>query len=233
MAYGYASRYATARRYSKYGRAKKYLYARGARKIRDRDGSRGGESSSAYGQAVARRAKANKPSVYRFTRSFNGAVLSATSTNFAFEYMLSQLPAYTEFTSLYDEYRIIGATLHFMSNVTNAPVGASAYIPRIWVANDLDANGPSTAVGFLERPDHVVKSFSRDFKYYCAYPRVAKEYYRSPTTSAYGAGGKGTWLDCAAPDVPHYGTYCLLEGVPAAWSGQVYCTLDVEFKGVR
>lgn len=180
---------------------------------------------------------ANRP--HAFVRGYEATALTDATTYFEFEYNLANIVAVTEFSNLFDLYRIKKAVVTFIplqntaeASVVTGPAYKAAAIPTLWKVNDTDGDGPATALEFLERGSRPI-SLAKTVTHTC-YPRIAKTVYNTPT-SAYGLGKKNVWINMADTSVPHYGTYCFLDNVTSGsyWNCKVYVQIFFECKGIR
>lgn len=170
---------------------------------------------------------------HRLVRTFQANDLNAAGAT-AYVFSLQNLPNYTEFTGLFDQYCITGIQFHFVPNQVDAETGsATAGLTQMWICNDLDAGGPTSTAEMLERPNAKLLTFNRPRKWYLRGPRVADEVYRSVSTTAYGPGKRNKWLDCAYVDVPHYGTNVVITDIAANTTITVYCKVYMRFRGMR
>lgn len=171
-----------------------------------------------------------KRNVYHFKRSYSTAVEIGASAGFANFYggvatiAFNQLPNYTEFTNLYDEYRINCICFKFApliraTNVTFADsnIGAAQkytsnlgwYTPKFhWVRDYDDAGAPTAVTQLQEYQTYHTRDFTRPIKVKC-WPAVSVPVYKTGIAFGYGSKFK-QWIDCAHPDVPYY---CLKFGV--------------------
>lgn len=142
------------------------------------------------------------------------------------------VPNYTEFTALFDQYRIDGVDVSlspgfnannladsgYVNTGTGAYTGAAfweAYgIPCIGAATDLDDVG-NTVITDLQQYDtfRYVKLgqagapiLVRKFR-----PRPAIQYYNTAISAAYGTGDNGPFIDCSSASCPHYGLKMALD----------------------
>jgi len=147
---------------------------------------------------------------------------------FAYSFDLTQLPNYTDFTSLFDVYRInqVVVTFMFQGCVNNtADTYFSAVLPRMITTTDVDDATLPTAssAGWDELCEYQTSKIRQVgngaqslFKYRIK-PHVTTEVYKSAITTGY-APKKGVWLDCGNPDIPHFGLKGLIN-VPTANTG--------------
>jgi len=134
----------------------------------------------------------------------------------AMSFALDQLPAYTEFAALFDQYRVEKIDLVFSTRLdpSNSSAAAQSWFPRLFtlVDND-DTSVPSGADELRQsarcqlaivKPDSFVK---RSFV-----PQTLATVYNSGVSSGY-ALSNNTWLDMAVPSIPHYGMKYAIENL--------------------
>jgi len=151
-------------------------------------------------------------------------------------FTLDSLPNYTDFTNLYDEYRIKAVKVYFVPKQNSNTQGASAAyseVPTLVSAIDYDdATAPTTVAKMMEYDTTRIhgcadKSYTRIFK-----PNVSLAAYSGAFTSY--AQREDQWLDSDSAGVKHYGLkYALLNayaGGNNVWSCNVYATLYIEFR---
>lgn len=178
------------------------------------------------GKAVRKFGKAllynNANFAYRIKRTATGTTsqyyfvsnASATGPVFkAWSFSLDQVPNYTEFTNLFDSYKIDKIVMRFMPvhaqniSMTQNQSGATATIshPRVYTVLDYDDDSVPTSVGELTQYSGCkVRLAGKQFKLIFR-PKVAMQVYRSAVTTAYANPDKQVKLDCAYADVPHFG----------------------------
>lgn len=164
----------------------------------------------------------------------------ATSYSFA----LSQLPNVSEFSNLFDQYKITGAKLSLTPALTEgivSPLTSSAATlgySRVHSVIDFDdATFPTSEDQLLEYGSHKstapFQSHSRFIK-----PKVLHEVYRSAIATAYSPRSS-SYLDMAYTDVPHYGMKVWVSapntpgGTAGSVSYKVYQTLYFTCKNTR
>lgn len=94
-----------------------------------------------------RRVVKNLGNVHHFKRTLIGtSINTATSTTFgAYAFSLAQLPDYTEFTNLYDQFRINKVLVKLVPNVNSAEAGATQRLPQVHSVLDYnDSTAPTT-----------------------------------------------------------------------------------------
>jgi hypothetical protein len=141
--------------------------------------------------------------VHSFKRSFplNVINFSTVAPVFATGYLtLDAFPNYTDFTSLFDSYRILQAKVTFVPLAKGNAVG----LPFYTVIDYDDAATPSST-GEMFQYDTLQISSTNDLTERVFYPRVADAQYTGSTFTGYGRGEVGKWIDSASPNVQHYG----------------------------
>jgi hypothetical protein len=148
-----------------------------------------------------------RPQVMTFTRSVLLGNISATNveTTGAYYFTLDSLPSYTDFTSLFDQYRIAQVTVRFIPVV--APFGASttaALLPDLHTVIDYDdAVAPATVDVMRQYGTHSVAPNQVYFERVLT-PRYAVASY-SGTFTSYSLAPVFTWIDSNSPSVQYYG----------------------------
>ena len=170
--------------------------------------------------------------VYRYSRyalPLTREPISGSEYDIVTTFSLDQVKTYSDFTSLYDKFKITGVQV-IVSMIANpnallsAPTvattninGAGQFVnqqnfyPRLWYVNDYD-DAASTSINALRerqgvkykvlKPNAPVKIFVK--------PTVLVQTYKTAVTTGYasveGSAGKRMWLDVASGiSVPHYG----------------------------
>lgn len=160
------------------------------------------------------------------TQMVQGATGSPTSYNLAFR--LSDVPGYTDFTNMYDQYRLRAVKLNLLpignvssSNTTGSPTGpAGNYAIRCFSAFDSnhDSIGITGATAVQQIQEYQNSKWT-------PYNRIHKRYFKPKVVFATTAGGtaaanmagKQPWLQCANPSANHYGLPVVIDdsGWPA------------------
>lgn len=127
------------------------------------------------------------------------------------------MPNRTEFTALFDQYKILSYTIELRPrfNSRDAAYGAGtvADIPTVyWVYDQDDATPPSSMSQLMEHPK--VRSGRLDKPVYITvkYPTVTTlEYNGGIITNGYSVK-RSPWIDCNSYQVPHYGVKYAIQG---------------------
>lgn len=179
--------------------------------------------------------KYNMPT-YRFKRtnefftilSSNAGIQSA-----GFAFQLDDLPSYTEFTALFDQYRIRGVKLDLFFNQSaadsNNPVGSGLFCHFI----DLDdATAPASEAEVCQR-GYLKKTSPFGHHKIFIRPRTSKALWQGAFT-AYGQNNSNQWIDCTYPAVEYYGwKYLWTQTTVANLRLMVSATYYLEFRASR
>lgn len=175
--------------------------------------------------------------VHHFKRTFAlDYITSAAGSDVlgAYSFTLSQLPNYTEFTNLYDQYRINKILIKFVPNVNSADVAAAATIAQFNTVLDFN---DATPLGSLNACfEYGNWRMSRG-------TQIHTRIFRPSTLDATSTSGAITatnptwrqWISTANSDVPHFGLkYC---AEPTAGNSDIdwrpYVTMYLSCKSVK
>lgn len=162
----------------------------------------------------------------------------------AYTFTLNQLSGVSDFTSLFDQYKITGAKLQLTPTLNlgqNSPFFGTSFTlgySRVHSVIDYDDNNaPASEDALLEYGSHKSTAPFQTHSRYIK-PKVLHEIYRSSVTTAY-APKSSTYLDMNNTDVPHYGikVWISAPNEPLGTAGQisykVYQTLYFTCKNTR
>jgi len=140
---------------------------------------------------------------------------AANSAAGAISFTLADLSNYTEYTALFDQYRIRRVQVSFRMcqdpesytqlNTTSAG-NANNFYPDIYTTVDHDdTTAPAYAdIMQYDKLKTGLLSPRRWFTYTC-HPTPNLQVYRGVATTGYAMASSKLWLDCAQADIPHYG----------------------------
>jgi len=174
--------------------------------------------------------------VHKFKRVlFSSASLAVTNVNQfgAMQFRLNMLPDYTEFTALFDQYRIDKIAVVFMPRGNSSEVGSNNNNCKIFTVLDYDDDSAPASIDALCEYDNLrTGTYSKDHSRSLV-PRFSDAIYNSAIATAYGP--KTGWLDCSYPAVPHYGLKYACQATAAASNVifDIKYTYYVSFKAVR
>ena len=185
-----------------------------------------------------KRPRGLKQPVQYFTRSkyIPGAFAAAAgATNYdAAVARLVDVPSYTDFTNLYDQYKIISVKFAYLPRGNQADLGTSgSQITRLFSVLDYDDSVVPTSIDQLceyqnLKMTNTSKAHVRSFQ-----PRYIRE-----IDTGLGATGKevvrGGWIDCTNNNVTHRGIKLALQGpVVGTITYDLMITYKLAFKNVR
>jgi hypothetical protein len=171
--------------------------------------------------------------VSTFVRNFDAGVLvgsTAADTLGALKFVLTQLPSYTEFTTLFDQYRIARMEYTFLPYFT---IGTpSAYAPFIATAVDYDDGTAPASFAAIQQYENsrVISAYN---KFSVSYqPHIAIAAYSGAFTSY--ANNRAGWIDSASTAVEHYGVKWVIgQCSGSAQSFRVVGRVIIQTKNVR
>lgn len=176
----------------------------------------------------------SRQNVHHFKRTayYNGLIAGSTLSDVAGGFMaqLSQVPNYTEFTALYDMYRINGVRWRLSPRANSAEAGTNQGLVKLFTAIDYDDIVTPSLTDLLQYQSLKVTNTSKEHVRYVK-PRIAAAIYQTGVGTGYGAT-RG-WIDCQNPTVAHYGLKYVLQQLPAGnQSYDLQVTYYMSFKNV-
>lgn len=134
-------------------------------------------------------------------------------------FTFNDLPSPTEFSNLFDQYKLVGVAYRWVVNkdpmLSNTSTAATRLYPRIcWVHDYDDNNTPGALTDIYQYPKMKEFYFSETHpqtKWYYIKPAKANVGYEGATNSWYSPDWK-SWVDMASTNVPHYGIKYGTEG---------------------
>jgi len=146
---------------------------------------------------------------YTYSEIFTGsAVIStAATTQFgAVTFQLSDLPAATSLSTLYDKYRFKSVEVLFRATgmQMNTSTGGSNDAPDFTTVIDFDNASVPTTITQLQRYStaKVTTATSNHYRHFL--PRTVRPVYISGVSTGYAEGDATEWLDLSYPNIPHY-----------------------------
>lgn len=173
----------------------------------------------------------NKKKNYLYTRFCDYGEIATDGLNPYFgtyNFSLGDLPTYTEFTSLYDQYKINAVKLTFIPRQTMSNSTATAFngdnTARFFSAIDYDDGTPPTSVDALREYQTARWSrLLRTHKRFIYKPRIVdtSNYIISP------------WMSTSAPNANYFGLKVAIEPTGVAFTFGVEAKLYLSFKNVK
>lgn len=204
---------------------------------------------------MLRRPFINPNQVYRYKRTFIATTIASsagTDKLGSFVFKLADVPNVSEFTSLYDVYRIAGVKMVFypasgnlvydvtQQNATGIPLSPAqpgSLLPRFMTVIDEDDNTtPGSTSDLLQYQTLKITSGTKHVVY--LKPRFSATVYKNLAASGYAVGPRKQWLDCSDSTTEHYGVKYAYESTPSLtpvgmFNMKVHITYYLEFKDVR
>lgn len=148
---------------------------------------------------------------------------------FSIDCALSDVINFTELTSLADKYKINWVKVKAFATSNTASAGGTSQLPSmLWIKDQDDAAVPASSTAGLNSIREKMGCNIRQFKQNGApismffKPKLSREVYNAGG-AAVGAEVTGPkFLDCAFPDIPHYGIKGFLQDVNLAATPTVY-----------
>jgi len=178
---------------------------------------------------------------YRLGNSLLGPFWRATSTAefIAVEVSISLLPNYTEFLTLFDEYRLTYVKVTVMpagTQAENIGVTGNREVSRLGSAEDRTDSAAVTMDALMNygtfRSQLLDKARSRTYKAPC----VAMQAYQTLTATGY-VSKKSPWIQSTDSQVPHYCGKMLilnnLTSVAAPYDYEIYVEVGVDCRQSR
>lgn len=183
---------------------------------------------------MARRAPRG-PKVHTFKRTayLSGAITGSTllDTFGRTGFSLANITNYTEFTALFDMYRINSVRVRFMPRANSAEAGTNQGLVKLFTVLDYDDVSLPTSISQLLQYENVkISNTSRDHVRTMR-PKIATAVYQNAVGSGYAP--RSGWIDCDYPTVEHYGMKWALQQLPAGnQSYDIAITYSLSFKNV-
>jgi subtilisin family serine protease len=177
-----------------------------------------------------------KDKVYTFSRSTNLGQIGTTAASvpsFGAIYLpLSGFPNSSEFTTLFDRYRIVQLQVEFLPVSGPSALVANQY-GNLTTVIDLDDSTPPTSEDqLLQYENRQITVYGRLHSRVWT-PKFALAAYAGTFTS-YASSTPNQWVDVASPDVNYYGLKWSIG--PSSATGNQYnvrATAVLQFKEVR
>lgn len=144
---------------------------------------------------------------------------------------LNQLPSASEFTVLFDQYRIDKIKVVFMPRGDSAEAGTNNNNTKLFTVLDYDDDTAVASIDALCQYENVKCSSVLKDHTRVLVPKFANAVYQSAVATAYGPSTG--WLDCNNSTVPHYGIKYGVSAVAGANIVDIKTTYYLSFKNTR
>lgn len=190
---------------------------------------------------IRRNAKVNHLTCKRYKEALYGVNGSDILNNgtAAQTFKLNDLQNSTEFTSLFDQYMIVGIQYRFRiqrdpSVNSSTAVSNQGIFPRVfWVHDHDDSSAPGSQQDLYQYPRMRELQFTANkdtTRWMYLKPAVATQIY-GPVNVGYNAKWR-TWLDCGYPGTPHYGIKLAYNNLNSGMQLYMDCKYILKFKSV-
>lgn len=205
------------------------------------------------GRKMMRRRGAIRRQVHKFKRqaflgtytaSNTSSGLSVVPIQKAFSFQLTDLPNYTEFTNLFDQYKINGVALRIIPKTsvqiqggTSGTTAALGYGEVVTVIDYDTASAPGSKNELLEYGSVKVTKSNRVHTRFLR-PKLLNTIWRNSLSSGYAAV-PSQFIDEAYTDIPHYGIRWWADApastgvADSSMSYDVYATYYITCKNVK
>lgn len=175
------------------------------------------------------------------TRSFKAGevnVVSTGDTKGALTFALSNLPDSSDFTNLFDQYRIMAVAVQFVPTFTGSdmnPSSSTPYLQPLYTCIDYDDNTSPVDENYMLCKDtmKMTRGHHTHRRYFT--PAISSETYKTAVTTGYSTLRK-QWLDCTDSTIPHFGLKYFIEAnniTATTLRYKIYAKLYMQFKGVQ
>lgn len=166
---------------------------------------------------------------YKFSRSFDigGLPKAATDLGHAFPFGLSLLPNSSEFTTLFDRYRIRQVDVRITLDQRDGSGGVQRY-PTVWAyMDDDDASIPTAKSSVLERQSVRPFTFSDAKNVYSV--SIQPRWLLDGTSKA-SLAPRDMWIDMSTPSVSHYGLKLWVDNYNTTSGGYIKMDATIHFE---
>lgn len=156
--------------------------------------------------------------IHRFRRNYQALTITGNVAyapyQQSFDTRLSYLPNATEFSNLYDQFKITYVVHRFFLEVDpSAQTAATAIFPKLYYVRDQDSLGLLTLDEIRERSNCRIKVLTPQRPVIVKYkPNILQEVYRGTVTTTYSPKWN-TWIDMSNTDASHYGLIWALDNL--------------------
>jgi hypothetical protein len=164
-------------------------------------------------------------------RYCSNEVLFTSSTtlevDLAFYFSLDGLAGYTDFTNLFDQYRITSVIIEGIPT-TSDPNGQS-----IIISPDYDDATSTSYSTLLQYSSAVRVPWGRTFTIAVPRPAVDASVYATGSSTRVALNQRSPWIDCGATDVQHFGLKLASLATPTVQTVRLQAAYIIEFRQVR
>lgn len=170
------------------------------------------------------------PSISHDTHTFvrfadpGGLPRAALDQGYVWSFRLSDVANASEFTSLFDQYCIRKVRMVF------SQLQATATNIQIAITSDYDNATAPTSFADVGQRRHIARIFSAPYYQheFTLVPRVRAEV-AGPQLAEAAVMPPNQWIDCAAPDVPHFGAIAWIIGYNSTTASTNLMNVRIEY----
>lgn len=159
------------------------------------------------------------------------SIIGSYQNSFALNSRLTAVEGYTDFTNLYDRYKITGVKATFMYQSDSSAVNSSSVLPTIMYAVDKDDLTPDGFAAFRQKQDMKRKILTANRPFSIYWKPKKQMTVSSLATDVDAVATNMGWNNCAFPGINHLGLkfYCnnLYSGT-AGVASTVQTQLDIQ-----
>lgn len=163
-----------------------------------------------------------------YRRDF-ATITPATDQYGSITFALSDLPTYTEFTNLYDSYKINKVQVTFYPRLDSADYSSQQQMPMLHTLIDHnDANPISVLSGMME--SEFVKT-TRGTQIHTRYfsPKVQTRVYESLGNDGFTTSRINPWINTDDPNVPHYCLKWYCQKIDTGGDAQIKIDMRIKY----
>lgn len=193
--------------------------------------NRFGMKKRGYSKGIARRLTDSTVYAFKRTVPFGSIIHSGTPTSQygAKQFQLNDLSSYTEFTTLFDSFKISGVHVRFIPRVTEVSTTTANFGQFVYNLDYNDVTPPSSAAELYERQSSkIVQAANRPFSLFVR-PRVST----SVGTTTQRGSSRSFWVDTTSFDTPWYGFKWAWVNCNVPVQIDTYITYYMRFKTVK
>ena len=173
-----------------------------------------------------------RPSSLTVVGTSLGSALSAVDWSCSAAFQLSDIFNFSEFTELYDAYKINSVTVELQYLSNSAAVNGQGILPTFYMYWDQDDSVPPPTLMNILGKQGVKKwqpTSSRLTKKFKFVPICANAVQDATAIFAAAVPTKSQWLDCRSPNVPHYAFKLFSQDWIAPSGGFIYNAVRVHY----
>lgn len=145
------------------------------------------------------------------------------------------MPSYTDFTNLYDKYRIdwIDVSMTFNSNTSTPAGGGVTTMPKVFVAEDNDDVSASNLAVIQQYDNLKIFQFGAGdgvMKTFRIHPKCQEMVYYTAALTGYQPSSSKKFIDTQYPNIPMYGLKAVIDPIVYTAATQPLGYISMSFK---